>query len=109
MNVQIVDEIPSLRERFPSSTKTFEEVSHKLLPLADFRAALNGRDSFFRLQDSIVQLPERSVESHGSCIGQFVIVFRRLDLIANRSLYCKLAQTLRDLLKATSSSDALFA
>jgi hypothetical protein len=109
MNVRIVDEVPSLKEKFPSSGKTFEEVSQNLLPLADFRAAVNGRDSFFRLQDSIVELPERSLESHGSCIGQFVIVFRRLDLVANRSLYCKLSQTLRDLLKATSSSDALFA
>src|SRR5277367_4749553 len=109
MNVQIVDEITSLKHRFPSTGKSLEEANKNLLPLADFRAALGARDSFFLLQDSIVELPERSIESRGSCRGQFVIVFRRLDLIGNRSLYCKLSQTLQGLLKATSSSDALFA
>jgi hypothetical protein len=109
MNVQIVDEITRLKQRLPSTRKTFEENNENLLPLADFRAALGARDSFFHLQDSVVVLPERSIESHGSCTGQFVIVFRRLDLLGNRSLYCKLAQTLQGFLKATSSSDALFA
>jgi hypothetical protein len=109
MKVQIVDEIDSLKERLSSSSEAFEKVSENLLALADFRAALSGRDSFFHLQDSIVGLPGQASESHGACIGQFVIVFRRLDLSGNRSLYSKLSQTLQGLLKATSSSDALFA
>jgi hypothetical protein len=110
MKVQIVDEIPSLKERFPSGgSHASEEAGQKLLALADFRAALSARDSFFLLQDSVVGLPGQSSESHGACVGQFVIVFRRLDLIGSRSLYSKLLQILQGLLKATSSSDALFA
>ena len=46
---------------------------------------------------------------HGAYAGQFVIVFRRLDLSANGSLYSILSQTLQELLKKASSSDALFA
>jgi hypothetical protein len=46
---------------------------------------------------------------HGACVGQFVLVFRRLDLSANRSLYSILSRRLQELLKKASSSDALFA
>jgi hypothetical protein len=109
MRVQIVDEIASLKARLGSNSgKAFENVGENL-PLAEFRAALTGRDSFFHLQDCVVEFPERSSRSHGACVGEFVIAFRRLDLIGNRSLYSRLSQTLQGLLKATSSSDALFA
>jgi hypothetical protein len=108
MKVEIVGEIARLNDGLPPGrSKAFEKVSESQV-LADFRAALNGRDSFLHLQGSIVGFPGRSGKSHGACVGQFAIVFRRLDLNSNRSLYSILSQTLQGLLKARSSSDALF-
>jgi hypothetical protein len=109
MQVEIVGEIASLKGRFPQGkSKAFRKASESQV-LSDFRAALSERDSFFHLQDSIVGFPGRSGEFQGACVGQFVIVFRRLDLSGNRSLYSMLSETLQGLLTETSSSDALFA
>jgi hypothetical protein len=109
MRVEIVGEIASLKDRFLPSRSGFSQEVSESCPLADFRAALSGRESFFQLQDFIVGFPGQSDERHGAYAGQFVIVFRRLDLSANRSLYSSLLQTLHELLKKASSSDALFA
>jgi hypothetical protein len=109
MRVEIVGEIASIKDRFlPGTSEPFEKVSGSQV-LANFRAALSDKDSFFQLQDFIVGFPGQSGETHGACVGQFVLVFRRLDLSANRSLYSILSQTLQELLKKASSSDALFA
>jgi hypothetical protein len=109
MKVEVVAEIPRLKEGFLPGESKVSEKGTDIRALADFRAALSGSDSFFYLQDCAVAFPGRSSELHGACSGQFVLVFRRLDLIGNRSLYSLLSQTLQELLKATSSSDALFA
>jgi hypothetical protein len=109
MKVEIVGEIARLNDgSLPGRSKALEKGSDSQV-LVDFRSALSGRDSFFHLQDSIVVFPSRSCDLHGACVGQFVFVFRRLDLNGNRSLYSMLSQTLQALLKATSSSDAMFA
>jgi hypothetical protein len=109
MRVEIVGEIASLKDRLlPGRSQPFRRVSESQV-LANFRAALNGKDFFFQLQDFIAGFPGQSGDVHGACTGQFVIVFRRLDLSANRTLYSILAQTLHELLKKASSSDALFA
>jgi hypothetical protein len=109
MRVEIVNQIPSLKDRLlPGISESSQKVSGNLA-LANFRAALGGKDSFFQLQDFTVGFPGQSAEIQGACAGQFVIVFRRLDLSANRSLYSILSQTLQELLKKTASSDALFA
>ena len=44
----------------------------------------------------------RTTELHGACAGQFIIVFRRLDLSVNSNLYSILSQTVQELLKKTS-------
>ena len=103
MKVEVVPEIVRLKDGFPLGRNKIVQA------LADFRAALSGSDSFFYLLDSVVAFPGRSGESHGACTGQVVLAFRRLDLNGNRNLYSLLSQTLQELLKATSSSDALFA
>ena len=109
MRVEIVAEIASLEDRFlPGSSKRLEKVSENQV-LANFRAAVGGKDSFFEVQDFIAGFPGQAGEIHGAYAGQFVIVFRRLDLSANRSLYSVLLQTLQEILKKASSSDALFA
>ena len=109
MRVEIVGEIASLKDRFlPGRSEPLERVSESQV-LANFRAALRGKDSFFEVQDFIAGFPGQSGDMHGAYAGQFVIVFRRLDLTANRSLYSILLQTLQELLKKASSSDALFA
>jgi hypothetical protein len=109
MKVEIVGEIARLNDGFPPGRSKALEMGSDSQVLVDFRAALSGRDSFFHLQDSIVVFPGRSGDLHGACVGQFVFVFRRLDLNNDRTLYSMLSQTLQALLKATSSSDALFA
>jgi hypothetical protein len=109
MRVEIVGEVASLKAGLtPGRSQPFRRVSESPV-LANFRAALTGKDSFFQLLDFIAGFPGQSGDVHGACIGQFVIVFRRLDLSANRSLYSILAQTLHELLKKAVSSDALFA
>jgi hypothetical protein len=109
MRVEIVGEIASLKDRFLPGRSGFSQEVSESHPLASFRAALSGRDSFFQLQDFIVGFPGQFGERHGAYAGQFVVVFRRLDLSGNRSLYSILLQTLHELLKKASSSDALFA
>jgi hypothetical protein len=109
MRVEIVGEIASLKDRLlPGRSESSQKVSESQV-LAAFRAALSGKDSFFQLQDFVAGFPGKSDEMHGACVGQFVIVFRRLDLSANGSLYSILSQTLQELVKKASSSDALFA
>jgi hypothetical protein len=109
MRVEVVNQIASLKDRLlPVISESSQKVSESLA-LANFRAALGGKDSFFQLQDFIAGFPGKPAEMHGACAGQFVIVFRRLDLSDNPSLYSILSQTLQELLKKTSSSDALFA
>jgi hypothetical protein len=109
MRVEIVGEIASLKDRLlPDRTEPCERVSESQV-FADFRATFSGRDSFFQLRDCVAGFPGKSGELHGVCAGQFVLVFRRLDLSANHSLYSILLKTLHELLKKTSSSDALFA
>jgi hypothetical protein len=109
MRVEIVSEIASLKGAFlPSRSESFQRVSESQV-LTNFRAALNGEGSFFRLQDSIAGFPGQSGGMQGACAGQFVIAFRRLDLSGDRSLYSILLQTLQELLNKASSSDALFA
>jgi len=109
MKVEIVPEIARLKDGFALGGSKVGEKGSDFKALADFRAALSGSDSFFYLQDSVVAFPQRSGVLHGACTGQVALVFRRLDLNGNRSLYSLLSQTLQELLKATSSSDALFA
>jgi hypothetical protein len=109
MRVEIVAEIASLKDRFmPGRSGAFEKVSESQV-LADFRAAVSGKDSLFWLQDSVAGFPGQSGEVHGAYAGQFVIAFRRLDLSGDLNLYFLLLQTLQGLLKELSSSDALFA
>src|ERR1700683_953612 len=109
MRVELVNQIASLKDRLlPGISESSQKVSESLA-LANFRAALGGKDSFFQLQDFAAGFPGKPAEMHGACAGQFVIVFRRLDLSANHNLYSILSQTLQELLKKTSSSDALFA
>jgi len=109
MRVETVGEIASLKDRFlPGRSESFRKVGESQA-LASFRAALTGKDSFLQLQDFIAGFPGQSGDVHGACTGQFVIVFRRLDLSANPTVYSILAQTLQELLKKTSASDALFA
>jgi hypothetical protein len=109
MRVEIVGEITSLKDRFLAGRSEFFAGFAGNQVVDNFRAALSGKDSFFQLQDFIVGFPGQSGEFHGACASQFVIVFRRLDLSTNRSLYSVLSQTLLELLGKTSSSDALFA
>ena len=109
MRVEIVGEIARLKDRLLPGTSEFSQKVSESQVLADFRAALNGKDSFFQLRDVVAGFPGKSDEMHGAFVGQFVIVFRRLDLSANGSLYSILSQTLQELLKKASSSDALFA
>jgi len=109
MRVESVGEITSFKDRFvPGVSDSSQKVSESQV-LANFRAALGGNESFFRLQDFISKFPGQSAEMGGACAGQFVIVFRRLDLSTNRNLYSVLSQTLQELLTKASSSDALFA
>lgn len=109
MRVEIVGEVVSLKGRLlPGAGESSPNVSENQA-LVNFRAALNGKDSFFRLQDFTAGFRGQSGELHGACAGQFVIIFRRLDLSANRGLYSTLLQTVNELLKKVSSSDALFA
>ena len=102
MRVDIVAEIANLK------SEAFEEASESQA-LADFRAAVRAKESFFHLQDSVAGFQERSGQARGTYVGRFVIAFHRLDLSADRNLYFILLQTLQKLLKNTSSSDALFA
>jgi hypothetical protein len=109
MRVETVSEIASLKDRLlPGRNESSQKLSESQV-LANFRAALSGKDSFFQLQNFIAGFSGQSGELYGACAGQFAIVFRRLDLSANRSLYSILSQTLQELLKKASSSDALFA
>ncbi len=110
MRVEIVAEIPNLKDRFLAgrSREPFEEVIESPA-LAKFRATVRGKDSFFHLQDFVAGFPEPSGQAPGGYVGQFRIAFRRLDLSGDRNLYFMLLQTLRELLQRTSSSDALFA
>jgi hypothetical protein len=109
MRVETVGEIASLKDKFlPVRSEPLEKVSESEV-LADLRAALGGRNSLFRLQDSIAGFSGQSGEAHGAYAGQFMIAFRRLDLSGDRNLYLLLLQTLQELLKRASSSDALFA
>jgi hypothetical protein len=109
MRVEIVGEITGFKDKFvPGVSDSSQRVSESQV-LADFRAALSGNDSFFRLEDFISKFPGQSAEMGGACAGQFVIVFRRLDLGTNRNLYSVLSQTLQQLLTKAISSDALFA
>jgi hypothetical protein len=109
MRVEIVAEIASLKDRLlPGRSESFEKVSESQV-LANFRAAISGKDSFFRLQDSVAGFLGQSGEAHGAYASQFMIAFRRLDLSDDRNLYFILLQTLQELLKKVSSSDALFA
>jgi hypothetical protein len=109
MRVEIVSETVSLKGKLqPARSESSQKVSDNQL-LANFRAALSGNDSFFQLQDFIAGFRGQSGEVHGACAGQFVIVFRRLDLSTNRNLYSILSQTVQELLKKAGSSDALFA
>jgi hypothetical protein len=109
MRVEIIGQIVSLKGKLiPARSESSQKVSDNQF-LANFRAALSGKDSFFQLQDFIVGFRGRSGELHGACTGQFVIVCRRLDLSADSNLYSILSQTVQELLKKTSSSDALFA
>jgi hypothetical protein len=109
MRVEIVGEIASLKDRFrPGGREPSEKVNESQV-LANFRAAVSGKDSFFRLQDCVAGFPGQPGETHGAYAGQFMIAFRRLDLSGDRNLYLILRQTLQELLKEASSSDALFA
>ena len=109
MRVEIVAEIASLKQGLlPGRGEAFEKGSESQV-LADLRAALSGKDSFLQLQDSVAGFPGHSGEAHGAYVGQLMIAFRRLDLNGDRNLYLILLQTLQELLKKTSSSDALFA
>jgi len=108
MRVEIVSEIVSLKDRFLGRSEPFEKASESQV-LANFRAAVSAKDSCFWLQDSIVGFPGQSDEVQGAYAGQFVIAFRRLDLSSDRHLYFLLLQTLQELLKEISFSDALFA
>ena len=109
MRVEIVDEIAGLKDRLlPGRGEAFEKGSESQV-LADLRAALSGKDSFLQLQDSVAGFPGHSGEAHGAYVGKLMINFRRLDLNRDRNLYLTLLQTLQELLKKTSSSDALFA
>ncbi len=109
MRVETVGEIASLKDKFlPGRSGPLEKVSESQV-LADLRAALSGRNSVFRLQDSIAGFSGQSGEAQGAYAGQFMIAFRRLDLSGDRNLYLLLLQTLQELLNRASSSDALFA
>jgi hypothetical protein len=107
MRVEIVGEVVSLEGRLLAGKREYSQSVSENQVLANFRAALSGKESFFQLQDFIAGFPGQG--EHGACAGQFVIVFRRLDLSANGSLYSILLQTVQELLKKVSSSDALFA
>jgi hypothetical protein len=109
MRVEIVSEITSFKGRFVPGVSDASQRGSESQVLANFRAALSGKESFFRLEDFISKYPGQSAEMGGACAGQFVIVFRRLDLSTNRNLYSVLSQTLQELLTKASSSDALFA
>jgi hypothetical protein len=87
MRVDIVGEIASLKDRLLSGGSPSSQKLSESQVLADFRAALSEKDSFFQLQDFMAGFPGFSGELHGAYAGQFVIVFRRLDLSANRSLF----------------------
>ena len=102
MRVEIVTQIANLK------SEPFEEAGENQA-LTNFRTAMCAKESFFHLQDSVAGFQEPSGQAHGAYIGRFMIAFRRLDLSADRNLYFILLQTLQELLKNTSSSDALFA
>jgi hypothetical protein len=106
MRVEIVAEVVSLKDRLLGRSEPCEKAREVL---ANFRAAVSGKDSFFWLQDSVAGFPGQPDEVHGAYVGQFVIAFRRLDLSSDRNLYFLLLQTLQELLKEIISSDALFA
>ena len=108
MRTEIVPEIAGLRERVLRGKDGVLERVGESQALADFRAVLSARESFFRLQDSVAGFLGHSGDAHGAYVGQFVIVFRRLDLSSNLRLYSLLLQTLQELLKQVTSSDALF-
>jgi hypothetical protein len=108
MRVEIVAEIASLKDRLLGRGEPFEKASESQV-LANFRSAVSGKDSFFWLQDCVAGFTGQSDEVHGGYAGQFMIAFRRLDLSSDRNLYFLLLQTLQELLKEISSSDALFA
>ena len=79
MRVDIVAEIANLK------SEAFEEASESQA-LADFRAAVRAKESFFHLQDSVAGFQERSGQARGTYVGRFVIAFRRLDLSADRGV-----------------------
>jgi hypothetical protein len=108
MRVEVVGKIVSLKGRLLAGKRESSQSVSENQVLANFRAALGGKDSFFQLQDFIAGFPGQR-ELHGAYAGQFIIVFRRLDLSANRGLYSILSETVQELLKKASSSDALFA
>jgi hypothetical protein len=108
MRTEIVPQIAELKKRVLQGRDGVLEKVGESQALADFRAVLGARDSFFRLQDSVAGFLGHSGDVHGAYVGQFVIVFRRLDLSSNLKLYSILLQTLQELLKKVTSSDALF-
>jgi hypothetical protein len=109
MRVEIIAEPPDLKKRVQSDRRESREEASQSNVLANFRAAVSSKDSLFRLLDSVAGFLGQSDGVPGGYASQFVIAFRRLDLSGNRNLYFVLLRTLKELLKETSSSDALFA
>jgi hypothetical protein len=108
MRVEIVSEIANLKDRLLSGGSEPAAKISESHPLAKLRTLLNGKDSFLRLQDSVAGFVGRSGETHGAHAGQLMLTFRRLDLSSDQNLYFILLQTLQEVLKKASSSDALF-
>jgi hypothetical protein len=108
MRAEVAVEIPSLKDKLVPVSSVSSAPANENQIFSNFCAALSGKDSFLRLQDSVAGFPGLPGATHGAYAGQVAIAFRRLDLTTDRKLYLMLLQTLQELLKNAPSSDALF-
>lgn len=104
MRVEVRSEIASLQSKLqPSPGAPAPETQ----AMRVFRAAMDGPDSIFRLDEAIEGNPYQASGAEGKYAGELVICFRRLDLGAERKWSFLLLERMAELLKLAMGSDAL--
>lgn len=104
MRVEVQSEIQSLKSKLQSSENPPPAETQAL---RGFRAAVDGPDSVFHLDEAMEGNPYQASGLEGTYAGEFVMRFRRLDLNAERKWNFFLLDRMTELLKFTTASDAL--